>query len=105
LNVLLKNYPNKLDEDYPRYPLFSDNYVADDAVFLIGVIYLIQNKYREGVISLLEAQRFYPDLDYGKIVAGESDSLIDALENMNWEFLENLGIEFLEAYFKDHQLN
>ena len=105
LNVLLKNYPDKLDEDYPRYPVFRDDYVADDAVFLIGVINLILNKYHEGTISLLEAQRFYPDLDYGKIVAGESETLIDALENMNWNFLENLGNDFLEIFFRDHQLN
>ena len=105
LNILLKNYPNKLDEDYPRYTVFHDDYVVDDAVFLTGVIHLILKEYHEGAISLLETQRFYPDLDYGKIVADESETLIDALENTNWMFLDNLGKEFLEIYFRDHQLN
>ena len=105
MNILLKNYPNKLDEDYPRYTVFHDDYVVDDAVFLTGVIHLILKEYHEGAISLLETQRFYPDLDYGKIVADESETLIDALENTNWMFLDNLGKEFLEIYFRDHQLN
>jgi hypothetical protein len=100
LRALLKNYKGQLDSDYPRYPIFDDDYVIDDAQFLGGIIVLLMKRPYEGIADILKTQRFYPELDYGKFVKKEADKLIKAFESSNWERLSNLAELFLKEYFR-----
>lgn len=104
LETLLKHYPNKLDADYPRYPIYKDNYVIDDAQFLLGLITIRMNHYQEGIDNLMTTQKFFPELEFGKIIEGKADRIVKILGDKNWSVLDDLILQLSESYDRSHQL-
>ena len=104
LEVVLRNYKKPLDADYPRYPIFEDGYVVDDAQFLGGICRLLMEQPAGGVASILETHRFYPRLEYGRFAEAEAELLIEVLESANWERMGNVAEQFLGRYFQAHEL-
>ncbi|MFH1943970.1 MAG: tetratricopeptide repeat protein [bacterium] len=103
LEIVLKNYSNRLNSDYPRYPIFRDDYIVDDAVTLMGICHLLLKHYEEGISWMLKTQRFYPGLEHGILMAESANALIDALDSKNWERLDDLVQRLLEQYFEMHR--
>lgn len=104
---LLDDFNSKLDEDYPRYPIISDQYIADDVQFLKGISFMMHDEYvdiKKGVALLLETQKLYPFLDYGKIVEENSERIIRHLKNENWIELKRIAAELLQQYSEEHSL-
>ncbi len=105
---LLDNFSSKLHEDYPRYPLINDDYIADDVQFLKGICLIMRDENNDivnGVSFLLETQKFYPFLDFGKIVEDRSEDLIRQLRDKNWIELKKIASELLQKYSALHSLN
>ena len=102
LEVLLKNYSDALDSDYPRYPFFEDGYVLDDAQFLSGICKLLLEQSKAGVAAILQTLRFYPGLTYGQSAQDLADTLILLLEREDWIGLENVVLRLLEQYLQEH---
>ena len=102
LEILLKNPSHRLHADYPRYPIYWDEYAVDDAQFLTGLCKLLMRQYADGIAELIKTQRFYPDLEYGRFVEERADELIEALENSNWGEIDYLTMRFLEHYEQNH---
>jgi hypothetical protein len=98
------NCQSQLDEGYPRYPMFADNYCVDDAQTLSGICLILIARYKEGVSAVLEADRFYSDLDYGRKVASAADELIALYQNNDAEGLRSAALNLLDAYSKVHGL-
>lgn len=63
LNVIVRNYHTKLDPDYPRYPIYKDNNIVDDAQYLIGECFLNIGNKEEALKAFAKIPRFYPDSD------------------------------------------
>jgi len=103
LEILIKNYSKRLDPNYPRYPGFDDDYVVDDAQFLMGLSYLLLKQPAEGVTSMMQTSRFYPDLEYGRITDARANTLIEVLDTANWDRLEILTKTYLEQYYQNHK--
>ena len=103
LEILLKNRSNRLHSDYPRYPIYWDEYAVDDAQFLNGLCKLLMRQYADGIAELMKTQRFYPNLEYGRFVEERSDELLEALENSNWGEIDYLTMQFLEHYEQNHR--
>lgn len=102
LEVLLKNYSDRLDPDYPRYPIYEDDYVVDDAQFLGGICTLLMRRSYEGVASILETQKFYPELECGQFVEEKTEELIEVLSTADWDRLDTLARQFLEWHYQNH---
>jgi len=116
LNVLLKRYPYNLDPEYPRYPIFKDNYISDDAQFLVGLSLMMEadsmmkvnstlgiKLMESGIASLMKTQRFYPKLEYGQFVDANGENLIELLYNKDWRQLSVVLRRFLKEYYKNHK--
>jgi len=116
LNVLLKRYPYHLDPEYPRYPIFKDNYISDDAQFLVGLSLMMEadsmmkvnpvlgiKLIKTGIVSLMKTQRFYPKLEYGQFVEANGENLIELLYNKDWRQLSVVIQRFLKEYYKNHK--
>jgi len=95
-----KTYINKLSPEYPRYPIYNDLYIVDEAQFLTGVCYLSLGDYERGVTEIMKTQRYYPNLDYGVYVGMHSTELIQALMANDKERLNSITSEFTNDYFK-----
>ena len=95
-----KGYTDKLDADYPRYPIISDMYIVDDAQFLTGICHLAMGDMEQGVSELMKTQRYYPNLDYGVYVEQAGPRLVQALLVNDREGLRTLYLEFLQDYFR-----
>jgi len=108
LNIdLLDGFHNRLNEDYPRYPIIKDDYIADDVLFLKGICLIMRDEgddLEKGAALLLETQKFYPFLDFGKIVEERSEEIIGYLKNKNWIELKNLASELIQKYSELHSL-
>jgi tetratricopeptide (TPR) repeat protein len=104
LDDLLVNCRSRLDEDYPRYPVFKDDYCIDDAQALSGICLILMGRNKEGVSALLEADRFYPILEYGKQMGRIADELIVNSHNNDADALTALVQNFLDSYSKTHSL-
>jgi hypothetical protein len=103
LEVLLKNYSDALDTDYPRYPIFEDGYILDDAQFLSGICKLLIEPTEDGVAAVLQTLRFYPDLTYGRSAQDLADTLIAIMERDDQIGLENFAMRLLEQYLLEHR--
>jgi len=103
ISIVLRDYQQKLDNDYPRYPIYHDDYIADDAQFLQGVCHVLLDHTEEGVVSLMKTQRFFPESEYGQYIDQKSDILIRAISTGNWARVENLTNQFLAHYLQNHQ--
>jgi len=95
-----KEYISKLSPDYPRYPIFSDMYIVDEAQFLTGVCYLALGDYERGVTEIMKTQRYYPNLDYGVYVEQHSSELIKDLIAKDKESLISITTELINDYFE-----
>ncbi len=104
LGVVLANKTNRLESNYPRYPIYWDGYIVDDAQFLIGLCTLLMNQTDEGVAELLKTQRLFPNLEYGRFVEERADELIEAIDVSDWAKINNLTQQFLVYYFEKHDL-
>ena len=106
--AILEDFPDncqsRLDEGYPRYPVFADDYCVDDAQMLSGICLLLLNRTREGVSAVMDADRFYSRLDYGREVASASDELITLYQDNDAEGLRSAALNLLNAYSKTHGL-
>jgi len=98
LEVLLKNYSRPLDSDYPRYPIFTDNHVVDDAQFLVGICHLLMKQSEDGIAEILKTERFYPQLEYGQFVNENAETLIDILGSEDWDRLDTISRRFVTSY-------
>jgi len=103
LDILLKNYSRRLDPYYPRYPVFEDQFVVDDAQLLIGLCHILMREFREGATAMMEIERFYPKLEYGQFIAERSNELIDILITANWNRLDLLAKQYLQRYFQNEE--
>jgi hypothetical protein len=104
LTDMLSHCQGRLDEDYPRYPIFEDGYCVDDAQLLAGVCLIRMGRTREGVTAILEADRFYPLLTNGKTAGGMADGLIAMVTNDDIEGLQATAESLLDAYSDAHGL-
>jgi tetratricopeptide (TPR) repeat protein len=104
LDDLLNNCQSKLDEEYPRYPVFADNYCVDDAQLLSGICLILLNRCKEGVSAILDADRFYPVLDYGKMIGPRTDEFIALYQNNDADGLRSAAMNLLDAYSQAHGL-
>ncbi|MCX6827871.1 MAG: hypothetical protein NT002_01105 [candidate division Zixibacteria bacterium] len=52
-----------LDSDYPRYPIFADGNIADDALFIIGQCYESKNEIDNAILIFALLGRFCYTLD------------------------------------------
>ncbi len=103
LEILLKNYSRQLDSYYPRYPVFEDQFIVDDAQFLIGLCHILLREFPEGVTAMMNTERFYPKLEYGQFITERSNELIDILITANWNRLDLLAKQFLQRYFQNKE--
>jgi len=108
LNIdLLDNFNSQLDKDYPRYPIIDDNYIADDVHFLKGLCLILRGEdddIETGVSLLLETQKLYPFLSFGKIVEKRAEEIIQHLKNQNWIELQKIASELMQKYTELHSL-
>jgi len=104
LNRLVENRQARLESDYPRFPIFKDERYVDDAQFLMGLCKILNGKIEEGISTLLEVDRFYPNLEYGQMVRGISEQFIGYLKTNDIESLNRLVQNLLEVYSKTHGL-
>jgi len=102
LEDFLDNCQSRLDEGYPRYPVFADNFCVDDAQILSGICLILLNRYEEGVSAVLGADRFYQNLDYGRQAASVTDELIALHQNNDTEGLRSAALDLLDVYSKSH---
>jgi tetratricopeptide (TPR) repeat protein len=102
LEIVLQNYSDRLHPDYPRYPVFRDEYIVDDAQFLLGLCHVRMGNYREGVSRMMETVRFYPDLEYGLWTDAMAESLIETVRTANWNRLDSLIDQVSLEYVNSH---
>jgi tetratricopeptide (TPR) repeat protein len=102
LDDFLDNCQSRLDEGYPRYPVFADNFCVDDAQLLSGICLILLNRYEQGVPALIGTDRFYQNLDYGKRAASVADELIALQQNNDAEGLRSAALNLLDDYSKSH---
>ncbi len=60
---LTQKYDAPLDDDYPRWTVFPDKNLADDAQYLIGRAFIALGDSAAAASALASICRFYPDLD------------------------------------------
>ncbi|MFO7890263.1 MAG: UPF0164 family protein [bacterium] len=104
---ILDSFSSKLHEDYPRYPIISDQYIADDVQFLKGISFIMRDEYidiKKGVSLLLETQKLYPFLDFGEIVEEKFEKIIKNLKEENWIELKRIASELMQKYSELHSL-
>jgi len=108
LNIdFLDDFNSELDKDYPRYPIIDDNFIVDDVHFLKGICLIMRGEdddIEKGVSLLLETQKFYPYLRFGKIVEERSEEIIRHLKNNNWIELQKIASELMQRYTELHSL-
>jgi hypothetical protein len=100
--------PKKLHDDYPRYPIIEDNYVVDDALFLLGLTEILNNEYEKGVATLQKVHKDYRFLYYGievlkyfNLITGAPQRLADNDPEVRGE-LKSLAQELLIEYLIKH---
>lgn len=103
LDVLLENYRDRLNANYPRYPLIEDDYIVDDAQFLAGICRTMLSHDNEGVSELMKTLRFYPQSEYGRLLGLNAEALIEVLQTANWARLDGLIQQLLNTYIINHQ--
>jgi tetratricopeptide (TPR) repeat protein len=104
LDDLLADCQSRLDDDYPRCPIFKDGYCIDDAQALSGVCLILMGRNKEGVTALLETDRFYPSLEYGRQAEKIANAAISDLQSNDTDALKALVQEFFDSYSKTHGL-
>ena len=104
LDRLMDTFPAALDPDYPRYPIFNDRQILDDAQFLKGIGLVQNRRFEDGIAALLSTDRFFFTLDYGKTVQSHADALIPMLENSDWTALLQLSDRLFRQYIDRHRL-
>ena len=77
--------------------------MIDDVQFLMGLALILVDDAEEGVSSIMQTQRFYPSLEYGRYVREISGTLVEALEQSDWVRLRDLAQQWLDVYFESHQ--
>jgi len=102
LSSLLNYDYDKLNDNYPRFPIFGDQYIQDDAMFLMGVTQLLAKNYQEGVSTLFKAFRYYPVLIYGDEANQRIDEMTSALQSENYEGLNTIAQALLLEYYSRH---
>ncbi len=102
LDILLKNYSERLDSNYPRHPIYHDGFVVDEAQFLIGLCQIMLREFSEGVKAIMKTERYYPKLEYGQFVTERSNELIEILITANWNRLDLLAKQYLQRYFQNN---
>lgn len=104
LNTLLKNHTGQLDAQYPRYPIIEDDYIQDDAQFLLGICASLSGRYEDAIAAYMNIVRLYPGLSYGSTIETDADGLVKILREKNWEALQALSRKYLYEYNQSHQL-
>jgi hypothetical protein len=100
-NYTDSEYSKSLDSKYPRFPRISDSNMVDDAQVLKALCHLrlaeaepARNqrlqKYKEGVLELVNTFLFFPYLDQGVSMERNSEALIKALREENEGQLKKL---------------
>lgn len=102
LNRLIQEFPDSLDFNYPRYPVFPDQNIVDDAQFLKGFCHLRLKEYNESVVSMLEIGRFYSRYDYGQITEKMETQFIEILEKQDWQTFGNIAEGLYVEYVETH---
>jgi len=102
LELILKYDEGQLDEDYPRYPPYGDNFCIDEAQFLIGICLILSDNYESGVAEILKAERFYPSLEMGALGLNVGGSLVELLIRKDYSKLKDQAEGLLKDYFKNH---
>jgi len=103
LTRLLQRETRPLPIDYPRYPMIEDEYIVDDALYLLGLCQVINGDAEEGVDSILMTERYYPGLTHGRLAAQEMQHLLRYQETDDQESLKSLCMALLQDYLADHQ--
>ncbi|MBN2103096.1 hypothetical protein JW835_03550 [bacterium] len=102
LSSLLNYNAIELGEDYPRFPIFEDHYIQDDAMFLMGITQIMAKNYQDGVSTLYKTLRYYPVLTYGETSNQLIDELTIALERKDFDRLDTLANDMLLSYYSRH---
>jgi tetratricopeptide (TPR) repeat protein len=76
---LTRDYDVPLDDDYPRWTVFPDKNLADDAQYMIGLSHIKTGDKTQAASALAAICRFYPDLNLcgDSKVQGKLESLLD----------------------------
>ncbi len=98
MDRLIHEFPDSLAADYPRYPVFSDHNIVDDAQMLKGVCRISMKDYEEGIVSLLETARFYSRFEYGQWVVQNASTLVTILEQKDWNAAISLAEDLWNRY-------
>jgi len=102
LSSLLNYDHDMLSEDYPRFPIFEDQYIQDDALFLMGITQMLSKNYRDGLATLYKTLRYYPGLKYGQQADILVDEMSTALNRQDYKQLDALAQELLLSYYSQH---
>ncbi len=109
LESIVNNYQEALDENYPRYWIFKDGYVVDEAQFMIGYCWLKIKEYERAANALFLLRRFYPLTDYGKWAYSNHSQILNLLDEIDTETfnkfaktMRNRFREKNEPLFKAH---
>jgi tetratricopeptide (TPR) repeat protein len=102
LDRLTHEFPDSLEEDYPRYPVFADKNIIDDAQILKGVCRILLRDYEEGLISILETARFYSRLEYGQWTVQNATAMVGVLEQKDWNAAVSLADDLWNRYRQNH---
>lgn len=103
LTRLLNRETHALTPDYPRYPVIADQYIVDDATYLLGLCQVLNGETRKGMDTIFQTERFYPRLDYGQRAAQEMEQLLRYQETNDREGLTSLCMELIHDYLTAHQ--
>jgi tetratricopeptide (TPR) repeat protein len=103
LETILDKFRGPLDPGYPRYPVFSDDAIVDDAQFLKAICRLKVDPGPESVQEFMQTLRFYPGLEYGLYVEEQAENILNVLQAADWDRLSRLADQWLDVYFQRHQ--
>jgi tetratricopeptide (TPR) repeat protein len=95
---LIQEFPDSLQPDYPRYPSFADKNIVDDAQMLKGICRLLLKDYEDGLVSLLETERFYSRFEYGQWAVQNSAAIVGILEQKDWSAAVSLADDLWNRY-------
>jgi len=98
----IQDFPDSLDWNYPRHPVFPDQNLVDEAQFLKGLCCIQSRDYENGISTLLETERFYPFFDYGIRVGKMAGTLVEVLERKDWPTLLQIADDLYKGYNQIH---
>ncbi len=106
LNAIVEKYQRPLHDKYPRYPVYYDKYIVDDAQYLLGLCRILEytENIEDGVDAVLQTGRFFNSLEYGQTVFNKVQPIwIKYLKAGESTEIINEAKEMIDVYFDNHK--